>query len=213
MSRSPRGTSQSSRSLSSPWSRRARIAPRRWIPTMASPSARSPVAFFSTISWAMRTSVRRMSSPSRTTFSSAIDLPFRASRDPIKGTRQTVAARPADARSGARRPVGRLPALELGLALLGERDLYRVEVARDDGALEHCARLDADLAAAVPRRDVGQGEQAHVGLARDLGRLPGGAVARLERAVALLLDERGLVDEDVGAVGSDADHVARRGVA
>src|SRR3954453_10891457 len=200
MSRSPCGTRRSSRSASRPWSRRARIAPRRWIPTMASASARSPVAFFSTISWAMRTSVRRMSSPSRTTFSSAIDLAFRASRDPIKGTRQTVAARPADARSGPRRPVRRLPALELGLALLGERDLDRVEVARDDSALEHRARLVADLAAAVARRDVGQGEEAHVGLQRDLRCLAGGAVVRLDRAAALLLDERRLVDEHVGAV-------------
>ena len=45
----------------------ARIAPRRWMPTIASGVRRR--AFFSTISCAMRTSVRRMSSPSRTTFS------------------------------------------------------------------------------------------------------------------------------------------------
>src|SRR4051794_39882962 len=179
MSRSPCGTRRSSTSASRPWSRRARIAPRRWIPTIASRSAPSPVAFFSTISWAMRTSVRRMSSPSRTTFSSVIDLAFRASRDPIKGTRQTVAARSAEARSGARRRVGRLEALDLGIALLGERHLDRVEVARDDRALEDGAGLVADLATAVAGRDVGQGEQAYVGLERDLGCLARRAVMRL----------------------------------
>src|SRR6188472_1338509 len=66
MSSSPSGTSVSSRSLSSSCSRRARSAPRRWMPTMA---RRSCSGFFSTISCAMRTSVRRMSSPSRTSLS------------------------------------------------------------------------------------------------------------------------------------------------
>ena len=42
-------------------------APRRWMPTIA--SGVGPRRCFSTISCAMRTSVRRMSSPSRTTFS------------------------------------------------------------------------------------------------------------------------------------------------
>src|SRR3954453_7285010 len=207
MSRSPCGTRRSSTSASRPWSRRARIGPRRGGPPIASRSAPSPVAFFSTISWAMRTSVRRMSSPSRTTFSSVIDLAFRASRDPIKGTRQTVAARSAEARSGARRRVGRLEALDLGIALLGERPVDRVEVARDDRALEDGAGLVADLATAVAGRDVGQGEQPDVGVARDLGRLARRRVAGLERALALLLDERRLVDEDVGAAGAGANHL------
>src|SRR3954468_6978327 len=208
MSRSPCGTSRSRRSLSRPWIRRARIAPRRWMPT----TARWSVAFFSTISWAMRTSVRRMSSPSRTTFSAAKPPPFLASRDLVKGTRRKVAARSAAAASGARRRVGGLPALDLRLALLGQGDLDRVEVARDDRALEDRARLVADLAAAVAGRDVGQGEQPDVGVARDLGRLARRRVAGLERALALLLDERRLVDEDVGAVGRDANHLAREAV-
>src|SRR3954468_13388576 len=218
MSRSPCGTSRSSRSARSSWSRRARIAPRRWIPTIARRSAPPPVAFFSTISWAMRTSVRRMSSPSRTTFSSAKPPPFLASRDLVKGTRQTVAApsaaaRPGPVRSGACGGVRRLPALELRLPPLGERARDRVEVARDDRALEDRARLVADLAAAVAGRDVREREQADVGLARDLGRLAGGAVAGLEGALALVLDEGRLVDEQVRAVGGDPDHVARRRVA
>src|SRR3954451_4034036 len=218
MSRSPCGTSRSSRSLRSSSSRRARIAPRRWIPTIARRSAPSPVAFFSTIWWARRTSVRRMSSPSRTTFSSAKPPPFLASRDLVKGTRQTVAAPSAAARSGPVRSgagggVRRLPALELRLPPLGERDRDRVEVARDDRALEDRARLVADLAAAVAGRDVREREQADVGLARDAGRLARRGVPGLERALALLLHERRLVDEDVGAVGGDADHLARRRVA
>src|SRR3954462_143217 len=90
-----------------PASRRAGIAPGRWMPTMASRSGASPAAFFSTISWAMRTSVRRMSSPSRTTFSSANLPPFSASRDRVKGTRRKVAARSggtAGAQARARSP-------------------------------------------------------------------------------------------------------------
>ena len=60
----------------------------RWMPTIARPGVPSPVAFFSTISWAMRTSVRRMSSPSRTTFPDSNAPPFWVSRDPVKGTRR-----------------------------------------------------------------------------------------------------------------------------
>src|SRR5690349_8859743 len=219
MSRSPCGTSRSSSSLRRPWSRRARIAPRRWMPTMASRSGPSPAAFFSTISWAMRTSVRRMSSPSRTTFSSANLPPFSASRDRVKGTRRKVAAPPAApvaraARPGSDpRPLARLEPLHLRLALLREGHVDRVEVARDDGPLEHRARFVADLAAAVAGRDVREREQPDLGLARDPGRLARGAVAGLERALALLLGERRLVDEQVGAMGGDAHHVARRRVA
>src|SRR3954452_23555773 len=211
MSRSPCGTSRSSRSPSSPCSRFARSAPRRWIPTRATRSAPSPVAFFSTISWAMRTSVRRMSSPSRTTFSSVMTSAFRASRDPIKGTRETVAARPAAASSGPRGGIRPLPALELGIALLGVGNLDGVEVPRHDGALEDRARLVADLAAGVAGRHVREGEQPDAGLGGDPGRLARRAVAGLEGALALLVRERRLVDEHVGAVRGDAHHLGRRG--
>src|SRR3954452_3439534 len=127
-------------------------------------------------------------------------------------TRARVRARCGLARSHAG-ALGRLEALELGGALLRQRHVDRVEVARDDGAREHRARLVADLAAAVAGGDVGQREQPDVGLAGDLGRLAGGAVAGLERAVSRLLGERRLVDEHVGADRGGADHVARRGVA
>ena len=55
-------------SPTSVWMRSARIAPRVWMPTIASASE----AFFSTISCAIRTSVRRRSSRSSTTFSALL---------------------------------------------------------------------------------------------------------------------------------------------
>ena len=61
------------------------------------------------------------------------------------------------------------------LAALGERDLDRVEVARHDRVREHRPRLVADLAREVARREVGQGEQPHAGVARR-ARPPGAAV-------------------------------------
>ena len=58
------------------------MAPRLWMPTTAS----LPSGFFSTISCPMRTSVLRMSSPSRTTFSDiVVACSFLASRDRVKG--------------------------------------------------------------------------------------------------------------------------------
>src|SRR5919202_1839696 len=64
MSRSPNGMSEPVSSPTRACSRRPRGAPRVWIPTRASES--SP-GFFSTISWAIRTSVRRRSSRSMAT--------------------------------------------------------------------------------------------------------------------------------------------------
>ena len=63
---SPSGTSAPVSSPTSACRRRARTAPRVWIPTSAKPSG---PGFFSTISWAIRTSVRRRSSRSSTTVS------------------------------------------------------------------------------------------------------------------------------------------------
>ena len=63
---SPIGTEASVSSPSSAWSRRARSAPRVWIPTTAKPPGSG---FSSTISWAIRCSFRRRSSRSSTTFS------------------------------------------------------------------------------------------------------------------------------------------------
>src|SRR5262249_52381610 len=67
--------------------------------------------------------------------------------------------------------------------------------------------------AAVPGREVREREQADPGVAGDSGGLVRGAVAGLERAVALLLGEGRLVNEQVGALGVRADHVARGRVA
>src|SRR5579884_3910149 len=79
MSRSPSGTAGSSSSEVSVCRRLARTAPRRWMPT----SAIAPSGFFSTISWAIRTSVRRMSSRSSTTVT--FTRSFLASLDRVKG--------------------------------------------------------------------------------------------------------------------------------
>ena len=83
----------------------------------------------STISWAIRTRVRRMSSPSRTTLPSSFTcLPsFLASRDRVKGARRAAAAR----RPGTLAP--RSHGTTAAVALLGVRDDDRVEVARRRG--------------------------------------------------------------------------------
>ena len=57
-----------------------------------------------------------------------------------------------------------------------------------------------------------QREQAHLGVGGDLGRLARGAVQRRGGALGVLVQERRLVDEHVGAVGGDDDRVGRRRV-
>src|SRR5215213_2251843 len=82
MSRSPIGSSVPVSSPSTACSRRARIAPRVWMPTTARPSE---LGFFSAISWAIRRSVRLRSSCWSTTFSLIFSTAFLASRDRVKG--------------------------------------------------------------------------------------------------------------------------------
>src|SRR5204862_8257306 len=89
----------------------------------------------------------------------------------------------------------------------------RVEVARNLGVGEHRARLVADLAAGVARREMREREQADLGIGRDLRGLARGAVAGLRRAVRVRVEARRLVGEDVRATGRDDDGVGRRGVA
>src|SRR6478672_4322221 len=95
MSRSPKGTSDPVSSPTSACSLLPRTAPRVWMPTRATPSE---PGFFSTISWAIRTSVRRRSSRSRTTLSFVLNTcPFLASQDRVKGTdAATLAAVPPE---------------------------------------------------------------------------------------------------------------------
>src|SRR2546423_346366 len=67
----------------------------------------APPAFFSTISCAIRTRVRRMSSRSSTTFSLLTCLSFLISLDPVKGVAlRNVAARPDGPQSADRSPQG-----------------------------------------------------------------------------------------------------------
>ena len=101
----------------------------------------------------------------------------------------------------------------VGAAPLGERDIDRVEVPRRLGPREHRACLVAQLAAGVARRDVGQGEQPHIGVPGGFRGLPGGAVERLGRPLELLVQERRLVDEHVGLMSGDRERLAGRGVA
>ena len=78
---------------------------------------------------------------------------------------------------------------------------------------EHRLRLVEQLGPEVPRREVRQREQPHAGGRGDLGRLARGRMERLLGTVALLLGERRLVDEHVGALGEDPNRLDRRGVA
>src|ERR687896_841736 len=95
MSMSPSGTGSPTSSATRSRSRAASTAPRRWIPTTASLVGDGAPAVFSTISCAMRTSVRRTSSRSRTVFSLKT-CPFLASPDRVKGTARSNLASPRD---------------------------------------------------------------------------------------------------------------------
>ena len=88
---------------------------------------------------------------------------------------------------------------ELGLAALRERDRDEVEVSWHDRRREELRRLLDDLVPEVPRRHVGECEQLDARLARDQRRFAGRRVSRLAGAVALVREERRLVDEEVGA--------------
>src|SRR5215208_16560 len=113
-------------------------------------------------------------------------------------------------RSGLGLPLGlhkrRLPALR-------KRHVDRIEVPRHDRRWEDRLRLGAHVAREVPRGEVGEREQAHAGVAGDRRRLGGRGVAGLARAGAFVLQERGLVDEEVGLVRVDLDGLARPRVA
>src|SRR4029450_3210649 len=187
MSTSPSGTSRSRSSESRSRSRRARIAPRRWMPASASSSGR---LCLSTISCAMRTSARRKSSPPRTTFSVVTIRPSWP-----HGTGLKDLGGPESSSGPGGGSLGRLgslgtEAVQLGLALLRQRHLDGVEVARDLGAGEDGARLLADVAGGVAGGEVGQGEQVNLRLGGQLGRLARGAVAGLLGAREVLVQER-----------------------
>ena len=96
---------------------------------------------------------------------------------------------------------------------LGERDLDHVEVAGDDRLREHLARLARGLGPEVAGREVRQREQLHARGGGDLRRLARGRVRRLSRPLALLLAERRLVDEQLGALREVEIGERRRGVA
>ena len=86
----------------------------------------------------------------------------------------------------------------------------RSRAGRSCGGRPRAPRRAARRRRSAARR--GQREHLDLGLLGDLGRLARGGVAGLARA-RVSSGERRLVDEQVGAVGDRADHVAGRGVA
>src|SRR3954470_5234695 len=133
MSMSPSGTSVSSRSQTSWCSRVARYAPRRWMPTRAT----GRPLFFSTTSCAMRTSVRRMSSSSRTTLYSVKRVPSWPHGTGLKGPCPRGSSRASGQREGGDaegdRGGGDDPPGDLALA----QHLCPQQGAEDDGGLAH----------------------------------------------------------------------------
>src|SRR6476620_4011100 len=201
MSRSPIGSSEPVSSPRKTWRRRARTAPRVWMPTIA---RRSESGFFSAISWAIRRSVRLRSSCSSTTFSFISVASFLASRDRVKGRGQRSSG------SGVVRFPGSILD-ELGFSSLREGEFDDVEVFGGDGGLEDVAGLFDHLAYVVPGGDVDEGEQLYVGLVGDGGGLGDGRVAGLGGALDLRLGEGGVVDQEVG-VGCGGDGRGAGGV-
>ena len=155
---------------------------------------------------------------------------FLASRDRVKGA-PTVPVRPGG--SGARRGWAEVRLLSPGfgatgrplacrtvaptvvdrLAAVRERQLDLVEVTHHDRALEHGLHLPFELAGVDLRGHVVHGQHPHVRVARDLRGLHTRRMGRLGRALAVLVEERALVDEQVGAAGGDDRAVAWPGIA
>src|SRR5215210_3645604 len=147
MSMSPSGTAWSQSSLSSAWMRAARMAPRRWTPTIATCSP----AFRSTISCAMRTSVRRMSSGPRTAFSST-SPPSWPLGTGLKVRAWTTLPATADVGGGRTLP---LCGLEIGMRAL-IRTAARI-AAQHNGVVTRAQLLDAGASHAAIQRSVKTG--------------------------------------------------------
>ena len=94
-----------------------------------------------------------------------------------------------------------------------EGDGDDIEVSRNDRLGEDRAGLAGDVGPEVPRREMREREQLHAGIARELGRVERRRVHRLEGALPLVLQEGGLVDEQVRATCGFEDGLGRRRVA
>src|SRR5687768_5537483 len=112
-------------------------------------------------------------------------------------------------RDGLGLPMERSSLAELRCAPLLERDVDNVEVPGNDRLGEDGACLPRDLAGEIARREMGEREHAHVGGASDGGGVERRRVGRLARPLLLLVAERRLVDEHVGAT-SGLQHARRR---
>src|SRR6185312_6953751 len=170
MSMSPIGSSVPVSSPRKLWRRRAKTAPRVWMPTTAS---RVGSGFFSAISWAIRRSVRLRSSCSSTTFS-LILLPSWPRGTWLKDGLNVAAGCGCSLGVGRRRgffsghrgnlPLPPVPGAVLGqawIAPLGQRHHDLVEVARGDAVGEHLTGLLQRLADVVAGGDVDEGKHLH----------------------------------------------------
>src|SRR6185503_14172105 len=93
------------------------------------------------------------------------------------------------------------------------RNLDHVEVLGNDALFEDLTRLLLDRRREIARRQVREGEQRHARLPCQLGRFARGRVTGLACAVALLLRERAVVDEQLRPLRDGGRGRARLGVA
>ena len=177
--------------------RRASWTPRRWMPTIA--SARVRIARCARRSRAPFERPRARHRRGRARPSLLHPTDFRPSWP--HGTGLRISSVHVAAVVDDRPRLGSPKRTSAGAAAVGERDLDRVEVARQLRRREDRARLLAQLAPAVAGRDVRQREQPDLRVRRDPRGLRGRRVAGQARALALLLAEGRLVDQQVGARG------------
>src|SRR5919106_1575423 len=174
MSSVPSGTCVPVNSSISRRSRWATGTPRVWMPTSA---VRPRSGFLSTISWAMRPTVRRRASPSSKSFAvsacAATSNSFPASRDRVKGARRRLAARPDDVQPGE----------QAAVQLLGGRARRDAELVAEEAPQ---AIVDADcLGGVVARRErLHQKAVAALPERRKLDQGTGGALGRRQLRAA-----------------------------
>src|SRR5919106_6867411 len=220
MSSVPSGTSVPVNSSIRRRSRWATGTPRVWMPTSA---VRSRSGFLSTISWAMRPTVRRRASPSSKSFAvsacAATSNSFPASRDRVKGARRRLAARPDDVQAREQAAVQLLGGRARRDAELVTQEAAQalVDADRLGGVVARRERLHQEAVAALPERREFD-ERAGRALGCRQLRAPHGVASRgdaLERSqahvlepAAALLDPGGVLPGQEAAVG-DAERGTR----
>ena len=137
--------------------------------------------------------------------------PFLASLDRVKGTNWN--SRDCIGFDGDRFSlpplIARFPPLQKWLALLRKRHHDAVEIPGDCRVGENRLSLFLDFTASIPTREVGQNEQLRRSPLSKIGSLPCGAVRLLRGTLCLLVQERCLMDKDVGGVGRELKRFTR----